>query len=89
MKSLFQKFNLLKLKLPRINTVKIKFKSEKIKKKFKISSRLLLLILSLFCVLLIILTSISPSIAKPFKAATSVVFYSYSERHELCWALVF
>lgn len=74
MKTIINKLKLLKMKIPVINTVKIKFKSDKIKSKFKFKSKHILLILSVFCILLIVLTSVNDNFAKPFKAATSVVF---------------
>jgi len=74
MKSIIQKFKLLLLKLPRLNTVKIKFKSEKIKKKFKLQSKYILLILTIFCIFMIVLTSVNSNFAKPVKSVASVVF---------------
>lgn len=74
MKSIIQKLKLLRLKLPGINTVKIKFKSEKIKKKFKLQSKYVFLILTIFCIFMIVLTSINSNFAKPVKAVTSIVF---------------
>lgn len=74
MKTIIQKIKLLKLKIPGINTTKIKFKSDKIKKKFRFKSKHILAGLSVFCVLLIVLTSVNDNFAKPLKAATSTVF---------------
>lgn len=74
MKTLLQKIKLIKLRIPGINTTKIKFKSDKIKKKFKLKSKHILTLLSVLCVLLIVLTSVNDNFAKPFKAVTSVVF---------------